>query len=286
MAVYISRHEIRNAPTAAGLEIVGEDASEAIDSLEDSPRVFSQAMSASLTVALGRCYGDPDARDLETWEAYVVSMQVASALFDTVQADDGMVECRIDHKIRTIPALEVNHSSNAGSWISAFWLALICRDRDRAEALCRVPISLLRAAGAEFDEYVYDWVDSLQTYWLLRPGLVGKLTATIEGTHTEVARIAGRELMTRILYHPINLFHRYLREDHVGFNEALAQALEMHKEYWSANDQRAGDPTGFVALGPLAIASLAYDAGFPVEVESEYLPRCLLERSWYGEFPT
>lgn len=44
--------------------------------------------------------------------------------------------------------------------------------------------------------------------------------------------------------------------------------------------------TGLIALAPLAIACLAYDAGFRIEVESGYLPIALLERSWAGEFPT
>ncbi|MGW2927959.1 hypothetical protein ACWC8S_24015, partial [Streptomyces fungicidicus] len=29
----------------------------------------------------------------------------------------------------------------------------------------------LRASGAVFEEYIYHWVDALQTYWLERPGL-------------------------------------------------------------------------------------------------------------------
>ncbi|WP_420823792.1 Imm49 family immunity protein [Streptomyces torulosus] len=41
-----------------------------------------------------------------------------------------------------------------------------------------------------------------------------------------------------------------------------------------------------MALGPLALACLAYDGGMAVEVESEYLPAHLLRRDWLGEFPT
>lgn len=39
---------------------------------------------------------------------------------------------------------------------------------------------------------------------------------------------------------------------------------------------------GLVSLGPLAIACLARDAGFPIEVESEYLPKALLDFAWTG----
>ncbi|ESU48014.1 hypothetical protein P376_4005 [Streptomyces sp. HCCB10043] len=39
-------------------------------------------------------------------------------------------------------------------------------------------------------------------------------------------------------------------------------------------------------MAPLAMACFALDAGFPVEVESDYLPKHLLQRTWIGEFPT
>ncbi|MFF1846674.1 Imm49 family immunity protein [Streptomyces sp. NPDC058232] len=43
---------------------------------------------------------------------------------------------------------------------------------------------------------------------------------------------------------------------------------------------------GLVALEPLAMACLAYDAGFPLEIESDYLPKALVERAWVGKFDT
>ncbi|MFD4032139.1 immunity 49 family protein [Streptomyces sp. NPDC058637] len=67
---------------------------------------------------------------------------------------------------------------------------------------------------------------------------------------------------------------------------ALVEALEPHKAYWTADDDRENDIEGLWAIGPLAIACLAYDGGFPSGVESDYLPVQLLNRSWLGEFPT
>uniref|UniRef100_A0AAU1UPE7 Immunity 49 family protein n=1 Tax=Streptomyces sp. NBC_00119 TaxID=2975659 RepID=A0AAU1UPE7_9ACTN len=37
-------------------------------------------------------------------------------------------------------------------------------------------------------------------------------------------------------------------------------------------------------LGRLALACLAFDSEFPVDSKSPYLPKCLLDRAWYGEF--
>ncbi|MFF1301237.1 Imm49 family immunity protein, partial [Streptomyces sp. NPDC058296] len=49
---------------------------------------------------------------------------------------------------------------------------------------------------------------------------------------------------------------------------------------------RALSSEGLVALEPLAMACLAYDAGFPLEIESDYLPKALVERAWVGKFDT
>lgn len=73
---------------------------------------------------------------------------------------------------------------------------------------------------------------------------------------------------------------------HEEFNRSLENALLAHKEYWSSNPDIADSCYGWVALAPLAMACFALDAGFPVEVESDYLPKHLLQRTWIGEFPT
>ncbi|MFB6843330.1 immunity 49 family protein [Streptomyces sp. NPDC056373] len=83
----------------------------------------------------------------------------------------------------------------------------------------------------------------------------------------------------------MEVFHRFIRKDPETFSQALARALELHKQYWSEED-RTFQASGLVALAPLAIACFAHDAGLPVEVESEYLPAVLIKRNWCGEFPT
>lgn len=265
---------------------LGEGLADTVRRLEQSPRMFDIALSEAVMHVQARCAVDPAGSGIDTWEAVVTAMQVGSALFASASATEGSVECRIDHELHTIPGSGPQPAADAGNWLTAFWFAIVCRDQNRMTQLCQVPLDLLRASGAEYDEYVYHWVNSLQTYWLERPGLVEKLTAAIDTSHPDVTRIADKDLMNQILYQPINLFYRFVRKDHDGFNRALVEALEAHKSYWTANEDREDSVEGYLALGPLAITCLAYDAGFPIEVESEYLPEALLDRSWLGEFPT
>ncbi|MDI3402317.1 immunity 49 family protein [Streptomyces cavernicola] len=147
-----------------------------------------------------------------------------------------------------------------------------CREQARLTELCEVPLELLRESGTEYDDYAYHWIDALQSYWLERSGLLDKLKTAIQASHPDVVRFAGADLLDKILYPPINLFHRFLRKDQEGFNQALTEALELHKAYWTATEEREVSVEGHLALVPLAIACLAYDAGFPIAIESDYIP--------------
>ncbi len=96
----------------------------------------------------------------------------------------------------------------------------------------------------------------------------------------------GAWVTTKILWPVVALFHRFGAADHEQFNRPLANALTLHKQYWTANEGRTSTVRGLVPVGPLALACLAYDAGFPIEVESSYLPKHLLKGTWVGEFPS
>ncbi|WP_283990471.1 immunity 49 family protein [Streptomyces sp. 549] len=244
------------------------------------------ALDSNTAYLAVRCAIDPPAGELETWEACVSVMQVGSALFEAGVRVEGSAGCRIAGKELSIPATGPQHFTDAGNWLTAYYLALICREQGRMTRLSHVPLQLLRDSGAVYDEYIYHWVDALQTYWQEGPNFGDKFTSAFEGTDPARVRVASRELMLKILYPPLNLFYRYFRQDHEGFNAALKQALELHKEYWTADEERATSSAGAIALGPLAMACLAKDAGFPIEVESEYIPKHLVQGTWLGEFPT
>ncbi|MFF8831886.1 immunity 49 family protein [Streptomyces sp. NPDC015131] len=264
----------------------GADLLRTVAALETSPGRLDSVMDTALLHVQARLAVNPDASALPTWEATVAAMQVGSALFTVAARSEGPVECRIADEVRTLPVRGPGLYCKPGNWMTAFWLAVVCREQARMTALCEIPLSLMRESGTEYDEFVYLWIDALQTYWLERPGLGEKLLAAIEASYPENIRVADVELVEKVLYQPVNLFQCFLRKDHAAFNQALVEALQLHKSYWTATEQRERSVEGYLALGPLAIACLAYDAGFPINVESDYLPSQLLNRAWLGEFPT
>ncbi|MFJ5800752.1 immunity 49 family protein [Streptomyces decoyicus] len=263
-----------------------ESTSRVIGRLEHSEMSRSRALDSTLAVAMSCCAADPQATKLETWEAWVTAMQVGSALFDSAVAAEGPVPCHIGiaGEVKNLPATGPTSYTHAGAWLTAVYLATICRDNKRLDRLIQVPVSFLRASGAVFDEYVYSWVEGLQSYWFRRADdMWNKLVEAIDGASPQAARIADEETLLKILYPPLELFQLYNRGEIEKFNASLAEFLTWHKQYWTGDEARSLNSDGLVALAPLAIACMAYDNDFPIEIDSEYLPKELLQFGWVGE---
>ncbi|MFJ1784512.1 immunity 49 family protein [Streptomyces anulatus] len=285
MTVTVSRHPFPTGNATAGLAVLQNSTEGLIEGLEADSTRLGDAFQLTLTLAKSHCLLDTEASLLPTWKAWVNAMQIGSATFTAADTAEGEVHCHIAEKDRTLRSTGPQSYTHAGTWLTAFYLSMTCREKDRLTALCQVPVSLLRESGAPRDEFIYDWVETLQTYWLGGPDLGAKLVAAIDGTTPQGDQISDPQTTAKLLYPPMEMFHRLVRDDHAGFNRSLADALQWHKEYWGTEDN-ALQATGLVALAPLALTCLAYDMGIPVDVESDYLPIALLERDWVGEFPT
>jgi hypothetical protein len=282
----VPRHTRTGRVGPEALKTLQDRQAQTIRELGQHPHMLPVAFNTASLLLNVQVELDPAGSTLETWEAAVTVMQIGSAMFETMATVGGTVECRINHELLTLPATGLRHFSFAGNWLKAFWLAIVCREQERMTKLCEYPVDQLRKGDVVADEYLYNWIDTLQTYWLEKPGLVDKLISTIELSSPEVATRTPRDMLQQLTYQPINLFYNFFRRNHDGFNEALHEALMHHKAFWTADPDRLEDLDGSLALGPLAMACLARDAGFELDVESGYLPQHLLDPVWTGEFPT
>ncbi|MBL1078088.1 immunity 49 family protein [Nocardia sp. 2] len=98
-----------------------------------------------------------------------------------------------------------------------------------------------------------------------RPHLRAALAKTSGDGHWECLRNPRARLLERIV-----------EGDHAGFNTVLAETLGLYRDYYSAGDQ-IGDCDGQVHHDALGLACLAVDRGFPLTVESDYLPRTMID---------
>ncbi|GLX19598.1 immunity 49 family protein [Streptomyces lavendulae] len=255
-------------PDTAGL--VGATAG-AVARLPQDPSGLGDAFASALALAHARCAADPDVARLDAWDAWATSLQLGCALFTGAPP----TECRLgEGQVAELPATPADPPADARAWLDALYLAIVCREHDRVARLCRVPLETLRQDGS-VDAYVLHWVETVQAYFSgdgSMDTVVEKLLATMESSMPDALTHAPDDFVNRIDYQPVALFHRLLSQDHEAFGEALAEALTEHGAYWGASTA----PRARVALGPLAMACLAHDRGFPVGPALPYLPAYLV----------
>ncbi|KOV91580.1 hypothetical protein ADK65_34635 [Streptomyces sp. NRRL B-1140] len=268
----------RVAAEPAGLGELMRGAAESMDHLVQDPATLADAFRSIVALAHARCAYDPDVAHIDTWDAWATAARLGSALFTGAPSQ----ECRLgEDLVWQVPAFPAEPPADARGWLDALYLAVVCRQTDRIARLCRVPSETLREDDS-VDEYVLHWIDTLRAYFSDGPSMddvVQKLIATIETSGRDGVTRAPTEFVNAIDYQPAALFHRLIARDHDTFAKTLAEAVAEHGGYWG----ESAAPRARVALGPLAIASLAYDYGFPVDPAQRCLPAHLLNRQRLGE---
>jgi hypothetical protein len=267
--------------------MLAEDAKGAIECLEQAPPDFADAFASAVAAAQGRSIIDPSAKSEVTWQSYATAAQVGAALFASANSSNDTIQAAIAGSPRNIASTGPQPYADAATWADAFWLAVICRDRDMANMLADIPISLLRASGAACDRYIYDWVEALQTYWHGDPDqtLGDKLATAVEGCAPSALRITEAEQALKIVHPPMNLFYRLILMDQEGFTTTLGEALELHKSFYTKTEEPAGEIQGLVPLQILAITCLGYEVGLSIETESNYIPLHLVQGAWLNNLP-
>jgi hypothetical protein len=169
---------------------------------------------------------------------------------------------------------------NARSWVKAFYLACICREPQINDGLIEVPTDLLRESskhGVHVGEYSYKQVEMLKAFWQNDPSFPNIAVEAL------AASIDEKKLGENFIDYALNiasyeislLIHIHTEQE--KFNDMLAEAVERHKHHFFRNEESSNDDRFFLALGPLAMASIAYMRDIPIEVESDYIPRCIIE---------
>ncbi|WP_119727945.1 immunity 49 family protein [Thermomonospora amylolytica] len=236
-----------------------------------------------------RCALDPMAEQPQTWRNVMLAMQAGTAMFAAALRTQGTVEVRLHDSEVAIPATGAQTWTNVGYWLNALYLTLICRADKHTDLLCSVSLDFLRASekGGVVPPHLYSWAESLQRFWSSEGGSYELVERTLELANPESVEEPGGDARVLLAMPPMVLFGHLLVDEDDEFNGALVEALQWHRMYWTSTPENARHSTGYVSLPLLAMTCLAHDKGFvPIEVESPYIPKGLVDRRWVGEFPT
>ncbi len=164
-------------------------------------------------------------------------------------------------------------------WTDGWCAALAARDDATLDGLAGVSDALYRRTRASLDEYQYALKHAL-TALRLDPG--GVTQALAEARALWQKGKVAQELAAAIVGKLFDVIDSLAKNDARAFNDALYEALLAHERFWS-QESKYMNPLGWVALRPLGLACLAHDRGIGVEVESDYLPRELIERRFSAD---
>ncbi len=245
---------------------------ESVARLAEDPAGLGDAFASALALAHVRCVADPVVSELDTWDAWATAVRLGTALFTGSGPEQWFLG---EANTLRLPATPAAPPADARAWLDAVYLALACRAHDQVARLCGVPLETLRQDDS-VDAYVLHWIDTLRTYLSGGPAdaVVEKLLAAMQTSLPEALTHAPDDFVNRIDFQPVSLFHRFFTREHEAFAEVLAEALAEHGGYWGDS----GAPRARVALGPLAMACLAHDQGFPMDPERlPHLPRYLVD---------
>ena len=197
----------------------------------------------------------------------------ALALFSAAAAQEETIAVVLedeDDAPVVIPTRGVYTDAGANYWQTGFYAALLLRRHSALDTLSNTSIDLLRRSEIRFDECRYLFVSALQSFWKRDEDAPPRLLAAMQAADPALVPLAP-DYIFNVTEPEMELLFRILTLNAPAFNATLVDALTSFKSYWD-NDRRRVHPTGYVALGPLALAAVAYDLDMPIEVESEYLP--------------
>lgn len=202
------------------------------------------------------------------------------------------MEWIVEHEERSLTSPGPLAGADVRTWTRAFFLALVGRDEKRVRDLVAVPVEHLRQAeGTEHPAYLYHWVGALQALINGDDRLVSYLRTAMELSDPRRPEADLPALELDLLVFPrLDLLRAFLTGEPEDFDRTLVRGLESFGEYHARSQGRQDPLAEVLPLGLLGLASLAFDRvehdpDYRMDVRSDYLPRALLERSWFGEFP-
>lgn len=264
---YISRHVIDLERAQEGVE----NSEQMLVDLLKAANSRAAALSVLLSAAKSRVgyLAAVGKKRAELGRALRVGAQAAAAIF-ALGGGTGDIEFALGEQRVRLAATGPTDATHIGNWRVGWWLAHIVGDQAAIDVLVATPINVLRSSSTRGDACQYLFIEALQAFERRAPDWSTKLKAALDATDPEQIKMIDEEFVLNILVPEMQMLYYLAIGEIAGFDEAIVFALERHKKYWSKGNRKR-DPEGYLALGPMAIATLAYDAGMPIEIESEYL---------------
>jgi hypothetical protein len=202
-----------------------------------------------------------------------LSAQAAAALFISAASEPGYIELPIGSEpIVRIPATEPDSETHVSKWCDGFFVAVISCDSDSLDRLCSVPISLTQKSSTRSSKFHYPFAEALQGFYLGKREAYSFLAEAIRLATPEDSLADTWLYNSSIMLPWMKLLDCVMNSEQERFNTVLQEALQMHKNFWTKDEDSLLYPESYLALGLIAICRLAHEQGMIVDADSDYLP--------------
>lgn len=212
----------------------------------------------------------------ELYRALRIAAYALTSVCELASLPEGNYEVFVGEREPVMLPNSINSYSSGISWLQGFYLASAVRESHLNDKLAEIPVSILKQSSTRSDEYLYLQIEALQSFWKGEPDTPEKLIAAMQATEPEQVKVGTVDAALNFAVPEIDLLFRLLENDSTAFNEALIKAVKCHKKSWSKKSLK-NNPHGFLAISLLGLASIAYDRGNSITVESDYIPKYIIE---------
>jgi len=158
-------------------------------------------------------------------------------------------------------------------WFDAYFLAVITRDKESMESLAKFPVDIMKQSASKAGPVSYKLVEVFQAFHHRQANYPKLLNECMK-----MAVEQGNDWALDIAMGYLETFAALTTDIGFDFNETLAKNLQLQEKYWiKVADPGAFPVESFLPLQLLGMACMWHDKGNRVTVESDSLPRFLIE---------
>ncbi|KPM82498.1 immunity 49 family protein [Pseudoalteromonas lipolytica] len=187
-------------------------------------------------------------------------------------------------KIFDLPAVTWNGKgmleagyANPEEWLDAYFLAVITRDSESMDSLANFPVEIMKQSATKAGPVSYKLVEVFQAFHHRQDNYPSLLNQCMK-----MAVDQGNDWALGIAMGYLETFAALTTDIGFDFNETLAKNVQLQEKYWiNASDPDTVPVESFLPLQLLGMACMWRDMGNTVTVESDSLPRFLIEGTYF-----
>ncbi|MCO6356083.1 hypothetical protein GBO14_15290 [Pseudoalteromonas shioyasakiensis] len=167
--------------------------------------------------------------------------------------------------------------AHPSQWLDAYFLAVITRDSESMDSLANFPIEIIKQSATKAGPVSYKLVEVFQAFHHRQDNYPSLLNECMK-----MAVDQGDDWALGIAMGYLETFAALTTDIGFDFNETLEKNVQLQEKYWiNASGPDTVPVESFLPLQLLGMACMWRDMGNTVTVESDSLPRFLIEGTYF-----